>query len=153
MFSNVPCRARGMTLIELVIAIVVIAVGVAGVLLAFNQTVFHSADTLIRKQMLAVADEMMDEISLKPYAPVANAPSGGCARSTFNDVSDYNGYASVGICDIDGSAIASLASYDVVVTVTNTALPDGVAAKRIVVTVSHGTDMLTLIGYRTGWAS
>ena len=146
-------RQRGMTLMELVLAIAVIGVGLAGLLVAFNQAVFRSADPLVRKQMLAIAEEMMEEIRLKPYVPVASAAPAACARNTYNDVDDYNGYAAAAVCDIDGNAIPSLAAYGVVVTVTAANLPNGVAAKRIVVTVGHGGDALTLTGYRTNWAA
>ena len=44
-----------MTLLELVLAIAVIGIGLAGLLVAFNQAVFRSADPLVRKQMLAIA--------------------------------------------------------------------------------------------------
>jgi MSHA pilin protein MshD len=145
-------RARGMTLMELVLAIVIIGVGLTGVLVAFNQAVFHSADPVVRKQMLAIAEEMMEEITLKPYAVGAAVPPAGCARSAHDDVRDYNGYASAGICDIDGTAIPSLATYNVAVAVTLGALPNGIAALRIVVTVTHGTETVTLVGYRTAWA-
>lgn len=153
--SNRLCRREsGMTLMELVVAIVVIGVGLAGVLVAFNQAVMHSADPMVRKQMLAIAEEMMDEITLRQYVPIANlAPPVLCARSTFNDVLDYAGYSSTGICDIDGNAIPTLSTYDVSVSVMPGALPNGVAAKKIVVTVSHGAESLKLVGYRTDWAS
>lgn len=146
-------RVRGMTLIELILAIVVIGVGLAGVLVAFNQAVLHSADPVVHKQMLAIAEEMMEEITLKPVAAAANATPGGCARNTFNDVADYSGYGSTGICDIDGSAVGALASYNVSVVVGASTLPNGVAALRVAVTVTHGAETLTLVGYRTGWAS
>jgi MSHA pilin protein MshD len=154
MSSSQYCRARGMTLIELILAIVVIGVGLAGVLVAFNQAVFRSADPMVRKQMLAIAEEMMEEITLKPYGDPGAAPA-GCARAAFNDIGDFNGYTTGvgGICDIDGNAIASLATYNVAVAVTINALPNGVDARRIAVTVTHGTETLTLVGYRTGWAS
>ncbi|HTY03730.1 MAG TPA: prepilin-type N-terminal cleavage/methylation domain-containing protein [Rhodocyclaceae bacterium] len=148
-------RSRGMTLLELILAIVVIGVGLAGVLVAFNQAVLHSADPMVRKQMLAIAEEMMEEITLKPFAATANIAPAGCARNTFNDISDYAGYSSTGVCDIDGNAVASLAGYNVAVAVTSTTLPApaGVAALRVAVTVSHGADTFTLVGYRTDWAS
>jgi MSHA pilin protein MshD len=152
MSTSPRCRVRGMTLMELIIAIVVIGVGLAGVLVAFNQAVLRSADPMVRKQMLAIAEEMMEEITLKPFAAQPVVPAPGCARDTHDDVSDYNGYASAGICDIDGTPIPSLATYGVTVTVAPGALPTGVAALQIVVTVTHGTDVLTLVGYRTAWA-
>jgi MSHA pilin protein MshD len=147
-------RARGMTLMELVLAIVIIGVGLTGVLVAFNQAVRGSADPMVRKQMLAIAEEMMEEVTLKPYVAVANAAPAVCARDKFNDVADYDGYttAGAGICDIDGTAIPTLATYNVAVTAKPGALPNGVAALRIVVTVTHGTETLTLVGYRTAWA-
>lgn len=145
-------RARGVTLIELVLAIVVLGVGLAGVLSAFNQAVSASADPLIRKQMLAIAEEMLEEIALRPYASAANAAPAPCARNTYNDVDDYNGYSSASFCDIDGNAIPYLAGYGVAVAVTAATLST-VAAKRISVTVTHGGESLTLNGYRTDWAS
>ena len=143
--------SRGMTLIELILSIVVIGVGLTGVLVAFNQAVSHSADPMVRKQMVAIAEEMMDEVGLKPFAAAANTAPAGCARNTYNDVADYK--TTTGICDIDGTAIPSLSTYNVAVAVTAGALPNGVAALRIAVTVTHGTDTLTLVGYRTGWAT
>lgn len=145
--------ARGMSLVELLVAIVVIGVGLAGVLVAFQQAVRGSADPVIGKQMLAIAEEMQDEIALRPYSPQAPGPAAGCARAAFNDVDDYNGYTAASVCDIDGNAIPSLAAYGVAVTVSAATLPNGVAAKRIAVTVTHGADGLTLTGYRTDWAS
>jgi MSHA pilin protein MshD len=146
-------RARGMTLMELILSIIIIGVGLAGVLVAFNQAVFRSADPMVTKQMLAIAEEMMEEITLKPFAAQPNAPVAGCGRSTHDDVADYNGYASAGICTIDGTPVPNLAAYTVAVAVAPGALPNGVAALRIAVTVTRGPDTLTLVGYRTGWAS
>jgi MSHA pilin protein MshD len=153
MSSRLRRRARGMTLMELILAIVVIGIGLTGVLVAFNQAVFHSADPMVRKQMLAIAEEMMEEVSLKSFAAQPGIPVAGCGRTTHDDVADYNGYASAGICDIDGNAIAALASYNLAVAVVAGALPNGVAALRVTVTVTHGIETLTLVGYRTGWAS
>jgi MSHA pilin protein MshD len=152
------CRcARGMTLMELILAIVVISVGLTGVLVAFNQAVRGSADPMIRKQMLAIAEEMMEEITLKPFAVGAAVPPAGCARNTHDDVLDYNGYttAGAGVCNIDGTAIPSLTTYNVRVAVTAQAMPNGIVAAnalRIEVTVTHGGETLTLVGYRTRWA-
>lgn len=145
-------RSRGMTLIELVLAIAVIGVGLAGVLVAFNQAVRASADPMVHKQMLAIAEEMVEEIALRPYAPAANPVPGPCARNTYNDVDDYNGYATANFCDINGNALPALAGYGVAVSVTAATL-SGTAAKRIAVTVTRGAESLTITGYRTDWAS
>lgn len=144
---------RGFTLIELVMAIVVLGVGLAGLLLAFSTTARADGDPMVQRQLSAIASEMLEEIQLKPYAASAHAAPAGCARDTYNDVSDYHGYSRTGICTIDGVAIPALASYAVSVTVTTTTLSGIAAAKRIVVTVSQGGSSLSLVGWRTDYAS
>lgn len=149
-------RASGFTLIEMIIAIVIISVGLAGVLLAFTTAVKSSADPLIHKQMLAIAEEMMEEVLLKPYA-VGPGTISGCDRHNADDVSDYNGYNQP-VCDISGTAIFSPSTT---YTVTVAVVPAGDLGalsssnvKKVTVTVNHGSsDALTLVGWRTWYAS
>ena len=144
---------RGFTLVEALLAMVVLGIGLAGLLVAFNTIGKRSADPLVHKQMSAIAQELLEEISLKPYAVAANAAPTGCARDTFNDVADYHGYSRTGICTIDGTAVAALASYSVSISVTSSALAGVAAARRISITVSHSGKSLTLVGWRTDYAS
>ena len=146
--------ARGFTLIEMVVAIVIISVGLAGVLLAFSSAVKASADPLIHKQMLTIAEEMLEEILLKPYAPAAGSIS-GCNRSGADDVSDYAAYTDQPVCDIDGTAVVGLAAYSVTVTVDAGASLGTLSSdvKKVTVTVRHGTESLSLVGWRTNYAS
>ena len=56
---------RGFTLIELIIFIVVVAAGLAGILSVMNTVVKSSADPMIRKQTIAIAESLLEEILLK----------------------------------------------------------------------------------------
>lgn len=149
---RLPLRRRGFTLPEALLAIVVLGVGLTGVLLAFNTTMRRGADPMLQLQMLAIAEGLMEEIQLKPFAAAANAAPAGCARDTFNDVADYNGHASTGICSIDGVAIPALAAYRVSVSVQPASLAGVAGALRITVTTTQGGESLQLVGWRTDYA-
>jgi MSHA pilin protein MshD len=141
-------------MVEMILAIVVIGVGLAGVMLAFSTAVGRSADPVIQQQMLAIAEELIEEVQLKPYAVSANSAPAGCARDTYNDVSDYHGYATSGqVCTVDGTAVAGLSGYSVSIAVATATLSGVGAAKRITVTVTRGTQSLSLVGWRTDFAS
>ena len=145
-------RQRGFTLIEAVVAIVVLGVALTGVLLAVNASTRGSADPVIQRQLLAVAQQYMEEIQLKPYTAAANSAPSGCARDTYNDISDYNGYSN-SVCAVDGTAIAALSGYTVSITVAAGTLSGVAAAKKITVTVTRGGSSLVLTGWRTDYAS
>jgi MSHA pilin protein MshD len=152
--GRTPVREQGFTLIEMIVAIVIISVGLAGVLSAFNTGASASADPVIRKQLLSITEEMMEEIMLKPYQATANAAATGCERSAFNDALDYNGYTTSGqICDLDGVAVASLNGYSVTVEVVAGTLEGVSDARRITVTASRGRESIALVGWRTDYAN
>jgi MSHA pilin protein MshD len=148
----------GVTLVELIIAIVIVGVALAGLVAAFTRANRASADPVATQQMLAIAESMMEEVLLKPFEQVPDevaAPT----RAQYNDVRDFDtndtdtapGYASNGIRNIDGGAIAGLETYSVSVRVNRVALdavPNG-DALRVVVTVGHAGQQLALTGWRT----
>lgn len=153
--------ARGFTLVEMIVAMVIISVGLAGVLLTFNTVVKSSADPMIQKQMVAVAEELLEEILLKPYAPAGTAPTNGLAacgaapavRTAFDDVRDYDQYQTSGICDVDGDAVAGLESYGVSVSVSVASWQGVAGTLRIEVTVTRGGESFSLTGWRTPYAA
>lgn len=67
MTSSTPSAARGFTLIEAVIALVILAAAAAGVLLVFAGPMAASADPQIRAQARALASSYMDEIVLRAF--------------------------------------------------------------------------------------
>lgn len=136
-------RHAGFTLIELVIFIVIVSVGVAGILLVMNTVVASSADPMVRKQALALADSILEEILQKEYAD-PDGTSGETTRATFDDVDDYNGKSNSTFTDLP----SSLASYLITIVVDAPAPLNGVTTKRVRVTVSHGNENITLTGYR-----
>lgn len=60
-------RQQGLTLIELVVFMVVISVGLAGILGALNLTTRSSANPMLLKQQLAIAESLLEEIESKPF--------------------------------------------------------------------------------------
>ena len=146
-------RQLGFTLIELIIFIVVVSAGLAGILSVMNMVVKSSADPMVRKQSIAIAESMLEEILLKDYAD----PTGGytgTTRAQFDDVSDYAGYTtSTGIVDATGAAVAGLASYNIAPAVTVAASTDltGVAAFKVTVSVTGPIGTISLSGYRSNY--
>jgi len=142
---------RGVTLVELLVSIVIVAIASSGVLVVLSMTADGSADPMIRHQAAAIAESYLEEILLKPIAD-PDGIDGEAARVDFDDVDDYDGLADVGVRDQFGNPIASLAAYDVAVTVAPTVgLPAAPAADvlRIDVTVVRAAAIdFTLSGYR-----
>lgn len=128
--------------------IVIVGVAAGGILVMFVNTTRASADPLIRKQALAIAESLLEEIRLMPFTfcdpDDANAETatgafvgpGGCAATVeamgpeagetryaaltpFDNVNDYNGFAMAGgILDITGTPITELGAYGATVAVT-----------------------------------
>ena len=169
-------RQCGLTLVELIVAMAVIAVGVAGVLAAYNTSVRASADPLMAKQALAVAEALLEEVQLAPFTfcdpddPLAETATSAAACGTpeglgaeagdarpFDNVSDYHGLVLNPISDVSGTPIAGLAGYSAAITVADSGLNTIVAgngeALRITVSVTAPDgNTYSLEGYRTRYA-
>jgi MSHA pilin protein MshD len=145
-------REGGVTLIELVISIVVVAIAASAVLGVLSRTAGHSADAMIVAQAVAIAESYLEEITLKPFDDPDGADGEG-NRADFDDLDDYHGLVDAGARDQFGNPIAGLNGYTVSVAVVGSAALTGVDAAnaaRVDVTVSHAPLVnLSLSGYRT----
>jgi len=159
-------RQRGATLVELVLAIVIVAVGVAGILQVLTFNTAQSGDPVPVTQAHAVAQSYLEEILLREFADPDGSEAGE-DRATYDDVDDYDGLADNGClttsaacpalgdcaCDQFGDPIDALPAYNVSVDVVSTPL-NGVPALRVDVRVTHDVHAdvnLTLSGFRTNF--
>jgi MSHA pilin protein MshD len=92
MFRGTKRLQSGLSLIELIIFIVIIGVGLAGITLTYNVVVRHSADPMARKQALVIAESLLLEIEQQAFTwcdpqddNVLTATSAaGCAMAANN---------------------------------------------------------------------
>ncbi|HRK56023.1 MAG TPA: type II secretion system protein [Burkholderiaceae bacterium] len=155
-------RAAGATLIEVVLFIVIISIAVASILGLMSLVAGRSADPVILRQSIAVAESMLQEILAQPFSTLdldggANGigPEAGETRESattpFDHVDDYHGFSLTGITTPDGAAISGLELYSLSVTVEENALTDIAAGDGLLVTVTAtGPDGLpvSISGYR-----
>lgn len=166
-------RSRGFTLIETIVFIIVISVGVVGLMSVLGIFVRQSADPLARKQALAIAEAVLDEIAQAGFSYcVADDPNFGTATSAagcatpeapgpetgevrpYDHVYDY--VSAVGtatafpISGFAGASIPAPAGYTASVTMTETALNGTPAADSLLVsvTVSGGNETVVLDSWR-----
>lgn len=163
-------RQRGFSLLELILYMVIVGVALAGVLSTFQLASRNSADPMLRKQALTVAEMMLEQILAKSFAndPLDLDNTGGiygCTPTTvvkcrpntvtdlanYNDVSDYDGWDQPGVYQQDGTLNPLLANnYHVSVSVTPYML-HGLGSKKIEVNVSGDFETIHLTGYRTDY--
>lgn len=148
--------ARGASLVELIVAIVIVGIAVAGVMLVIVRNTSSSADPMIWHQSIAIAEAYLEEILAKNYGPYHAAADPGQTRIDFDDVFDYNFLPDTVVRDQNNTAIVALSSYRVSVSVTREALNNITAvsgdAARVQVTVTPpaGGDIV-VSGYRTNY--
>ena len=180
MFSK-PQYKKGFTLIELVIFIVIVSVALAGVLTVLNITAKSSADPMVRKQALAIAEALLEEVMLQPYtycdtndetaatATSAVVGAGGCTTTieaigpdvnpngtTETRTSSDDPFDNVndyhGLSTTTNIAGGGAAKYTANVTVAATTLNTITDALLITVSVNSGSETISLQGYRTRYS-
>jgi MSHA pilin protein MshD len=148
-------RQRGVTLVELVVAIVIVSIAAVAVIGAISWTMQRGAESMVRQQAVAVAEAYLEEILLQPVA----VPTGAVAttnRALFSYEDEYNGLSdTAGAVDQYGSPITSLSGYNVSVSVVPTTALTGITAanaRQITVTVADPNGAtVVLTGYRANY--
>lgn len=157
---------RGVSLIELIMFIVIVSVALAGILLVMNVTTRSSADPLVHKQALAIAESLLEEVELMPFtfcdpddatastAASAVVGAGGCAATVealgpeageardpavipFDNVNDYNVFAMAAGLTLDITGTnTGVTGYAASVAVTATALGAIPVGESLLITVT-----------------
>jgi MSHA pilin protein MshD len=118
---------RGFTLIEMIIFLVVVSVAMAGLLQVMAVAVKFSALPLQRKQALAMAQGLLQEMVQKDYSEIATPPA-------LDSVNGLQASVFVSNSGALGSNSASL-----------------IETKKIAVTVQFSDQSLNLTGYRSNY--
>ncbi|ODV12313.1 MAG: hypothetical protein ABT22_06970 [Thiobacillus sp. SCN 64-317] len=135
----------------MLVFIVVVGIAVTGVLSVYSLNARSSADPMVRKQALAIAESLLEEVLAKPYTycdpddanveTAQNALVGplGCATTPeimgpenanetrysnltpFDNVNDYNNFSMAGIVDLNNNAVPGLGGYTATVQVVQPA--------------------------------
>lgn len=172
---------RGLSLIETVIFIAVLGIGIAGLAVLYNQLTLASVDPVVRKQAVAIATSLMEEVQLRPFTfcdpddPAvftAGSPA-GCATpevigteggetrygpTFFDNVSDYAGPPDMigSIQDITGATVVTGYSAQIRIVAAGGDFPAAIPADealRITVTVTGPANtQVVLQGYRLRYA-
>jgi MSHA pilin protein MshD len=145
---------RGVTLIELVVAITIVAIAATTILGALAAVATRSANAMMQQQAIAIAESYLSEIQQRWVVdPNGTPPNTG--RASWDLVDQYNGLVDVGAHDQFGSPIAFLNAYTVSVSTSQSSALTGVpaaAARRVDITVSYPPSAsVTLSGYRTSY--
>jgi MSHA pilin protein MshD len=110
-------RQHGITLIELIMFIVIVSVALVGVLSVLNVTTRSSADPMIRKQMLAIAEAVLEEVQSQPFTycdpddrSVATATSAVLDATATNPLQCWDAVEVAGTETVSGNTDARLSA-------------------------------------------
>lgn len=156
---------RGLSLIELLVFIVVVGIAVTGLLSVYSLNARTSADPVVQKQALAIADSLLEEVLGQSYTycypddanvetaqnasqcatPPVVWPQPGTSRYSntqpYDSVLDYSGFnmpSPPGIADLSGAHVTGLDGYSASVQVQPPVVPlPGIpASETLLVTVT-----------------
>ena len=154
-----PLCQRGITLIEQIMFIVIVSVGVIGLVSVMNPAIRASADPMVTKQFVAIAESLLNEIEHQPFTwcdlDDANASTAlsyaGCASNPqnisgaspntesrngsgptgefFDNVRDYTNFISENVSDPAGGG--AIAGYRAEVAIVETGASFGLTSDAV----------------------
>lgn len=139
---KIKSNLHGFTLIELILAIVILSIGAIAFIRLISQTTASSIDPVIREQANAIAQSYLEETLLNPFCdpdvttscPVFCSVDNACGvcsnfegllnRNLFDDVCDYgNINDNNGAIDQNGGAVINgLEAFNIRITVIDTGI-------------------------------
>jgi MSHA pilin protein MshD len=146
-------RHQGVTLVELVVAITIVAIAVTTILGVFAAVATRSADAMMQQQAIAIAESYLSEI-LQRWVVDPNGTPPNTGRASWDLVDQYSGLVEAPH-DQFGNPIPALSSYTVSVSTPQSSALAGVpaaAARRVDITVSYPPSASVILsGYRTSY--
>jgi MSHA pilin protein MshD len=165
-FSEIPggtviSKQRGVSLIELIIFILIVSTALIGILSVMNIVNKNSADPVIHKQALAIAESLLEEIELQDFAASSGNVSAGTVtaanRTGYHIAREYDTFTMPtppGIISVNGDAVPGLGNYSAIVAVQNQALGNIPAASAVQITVTvtdPAGNQLQSVGYMVAY--
>ncbi len=78
---SVNLNNRGFTLVEFLVAIVILMVGMLGLLQTVNYAISYNMNNQLQQAAILLADEMINKEKAKPFANVSSGVSPGLIRN------------------------------------------------------------------------
>jgi prepilin-type N-terminal cleavage/methylation domain-containing protein len=146
--STTHRKTRGVTLIELVVAITVIAIAGAALMATLAYLNGTGNTAILQAQAQSIATAYLNEITGKSFAD-PNGADGEASRDLFDDVDDYSGLNTAVASDEFGNATGNF-NVSVAVVPGALGLLPATDVWRVDVTVGYGNAAYVVAtGYRT----
>jgi MSHA pilin protein MshD len=162
--APITSKQRGVSMIELIMFIVIIGAAMVGILSVMNVTTTHSADPLIHKQAIAIAESLLEEVELQDFIDQNNGVTTTCPAASAVTPDRSTSYYIVDCYGINGgfstttgfsnNALGLSGTYTAKVSIDKTLSPLGAItagnAVRVTVTVTDPqNNQIAIDGYRT----
>jgi MSHA pilin protein MshD len=150
-------RESGVSLIELVVAIVVISIALTGTMLIVDTTTRRSVDPMLERQAISIAESYLEEVLQKAFLDPDDGtlcPPAEPSRALFDNICDYDGLDETGARNQLGMPVTGLDFYRIEIDIDQTAtlgsLTGSANVLRVDATVTDPMGRpVRLAGYRT----